>query len=107
MTPEARIDKLEQRVDRIESDIWSRLDQIENNLTSLIVKNAENKCPAPGMCVALQDRVIRLENTYDTLTKTVADLIRWRAWLTGINLVISTISLAALSVIGAYIVKHL
>lgn len=108
MTSEERVERLENRVDRIEDDFRGKLESIDAKLTALVVDFARRKeCPAPGSCVTLQERIVRLENTHDNLTKTVADLIKWRAWLTGVNLVISTISLAALAALGSYVVKHL
>jgi hypothetical protein len=108
MTPEQRIDKLDERVTKIEDDVWGKLDAIDVKLTALTVSFAQKpNCPAPGTCLLLQERITRLEHTHDNMAKTVADLIRWRAWLTGINLVISTLSLAILGSIANYIIKQL
>jgi hypothetical protein len=108
MTETQRIDRLENRVTKIEDDVWAKLDAIERKITDLAVAVASMPhCPAPGKCNELESRLGRIESTYDNLAKTVAELIRWRAWLTGINLVISTISLAALAALGSYVVKNL
>lgn len=48
-----RIERLENRVDKIEESINKHLQRIFESLEELRVHNAENKCPAPGMCVAL------------------------------------------------------
>lgn len=103
MTPEQRIDRLDERVTKIEDDVWVKLDAIDSKLTTLTVSIAQ----MPGTFLILQDRVARLEATHDNMAKTVADLIRWRAWLTGINVVISSASLVLLGVVANYIAKHL
>jgi uncharacterized coiled-coil protein SlyX len=93
----------DQRIDRLEA----KIDGLDEKISALAVAIAkQSQCPAPGKCIELEKRVVRLESTHDGLAQTVADLIRWRAWLTGINLVISTLSLAALTIIGSYIVKN-
>lgn len=108
MMNEDRVERLEDRVDRIEDDLRGKLESIDAKLTALVVDFARRKeCPAPGSCVTLQERIVRLENTHDNLTKTVADLIKWRAWLTGINLVVSTITLALLGGVISWIFKML
>lgn len=107
MTDQQQIDRLEDRVNKLESSLWTDIKEIKERLTELAISAAANHCPAPGACIALEKRVDRLEGTHDGLAKTVADLIRWRAWLTGINLVISTLSLSILGIIGSYLIKKL
>lgn len=108
MTEDQRIGKLEDRVSKIEDDVWDKLDCIDKKLSALAISFASRReCPSPGACIDLSHRIVRLEATHDTLAKTVADLIRWRAWLTGVNLVVSSITLLLLGVACNYIIKHL
>jgi hypothetical protein len=108
MTDDQRIEKLENRVDRMEDAVWEKLNGIDAKLSDLKTALAgRRECPSPGACLDLKDRVVRLESTHDNLAKTVSDLIRWRAWLTGINLVISTVTLILLGGAVTYLFRLL
>lgn len=114
MTSDERVIILEGRVERLETELWDELKSIKDLLTHIQISAAGAHCPAPGRCLVLEpvihgvvERVARIESTNETLAKTVADLIRWRAWLTGISVVLSSISVAMLAALCNYIAKHL
>ncbi len=83
MTNEQRIDKLEERVNRIDDSIWAELKSIREILTSLQVSQAKHNCPAPGKCLmldtALGSAVLRIER----LELALIDIDRWRNRMMG------------------------
>jgi len=53
MTDNERIDKLEDRVTRLETSIEAKLNQIFEKLNTLTVEGVKNACPSPGACLQL------------------------------------------------------
>ena len=83
MTSDQRIDKLEERVNRIDDSIWTELKSINEKLTLLQVSEAKNHCPVPGKCLtldtALGSAVLRIER----LELALIDIDRWRNRMMG------------------------
>lgn len=109
----SEIAQLKIRLDKFEEKFYKKLDEIQNTLTAIQIAGAK-ACPAPGKCLSLEAEISQLreitknhDRAFEDLVKTVATLMRWRAWLTGAILVISTITLAVLGATAQYIVKHL
>jgi hypothetical protein len=55
MTDNERIDKIETRVDRLESAFESKLDAIFAKLNTLAIDTVRNACPKPGACIGLSN----------------------------------------------------
>ena len=53
MTNDDRIERLEDRVTRLETSIDSKLAQIFEKLNALTLDGVKNACPAPGACIGL------------------------------------------------------
>lgn len=85
MTDQEQINRLERRVDNIETDIREQLGAIFTKLTAIEIAAARSQCPAPGKCLqldtALGSSVLRIER----LEMRMMAIERWRSWLTGIG----------------------
>lgn len=52
-----RIDRLEERVDRLEATIASDIRHIRERLEALTLTSSKQACPSPGACVTLGDQL--------------------------------------------------
>ena len=98
MTAEERTDKLEERVTRIENDLWAELKEIRAKIEALIVRSAKNECPSPGACVSLGQKVDWITLSHDATMKRVErlelEIIRLgkrESWILGAAAVVSII----------------
>lgn len=112
MTDNDRIEKLEVRVDRLETSIANDLRRIFEKLETLGVSAAKNACPSPGACISLGND---LEHGMKLLTAVTLRVERLelqlialnqqKAWIMGAWAVVAIIA-AAIGSLGGIIIAH-
>jgi hypothetical protein len=112
MTQDERIDKIENRVDRLETSIAEELRRIFTKLESLALEHVQTKCPAPGACVGLGkelEHVIVAHNAtmlrVERLEIQLIALNQQKAWIMGAWAVVAIVA-AAIGSLGGIIIAH-
>lgn len=117
MNPDDRIEKLEARVDRLETSIDTKLAQIFDKLNALTLDSVRNACPSPGACIGLGKelehaikahnatmlRVERIDIKLIECEREFAKLERQKAWVIGAWSAVAFCS----SVVGAILISLL
>ncbi len=112
MTSEDRIEKLEDRVDRLETSIAADLRRIFEKLETLSIEGAKNACPKPGACLNLGndlEHLLRAHNAtmlrVERLEIQLIALNQQKAWIMGAWAVVAIIA-AAIGSLGGIFVAH-
>ena len=75
-----------------QEDICRRLDNIESQLVELNRKLwSKHLCSAPNTCLVLKENFEALEDRFDRVVSRVEGLERWRAWMTGVAVMLITL----------------
>lgn len=112
MTQDDRIEKLEDRVDRLETSIAADLRRIFEKLEVLSVENAKNACPKPGACINLGNDLEHLLKAHNAtmlrverLEIQLIALNQAKAWIMGAWAVVAIIA-AAIGSLGGIVIAH-
>lgn len=104
MTPEHEINRLNERIDRLETVWLGEIKEINTKLTTMAVATAsKHECPAPGTCVFLKADMERATARLNNHGDRIAELERFRY----AAIVIFTIISALLTLFGPSIRSHL
>jgi uncharacterized protein (UPF0335 family) len=112
MTDNERIDKLEDRVDRLETSIANDLRRIFEKLEKLSIDGARTACPSPGACINLSNDLTHGMKLLTAVTLRVERLElqlialnQQKAWIMGAWAVVAIIA-AAIGSLGGIIIAH-
>ena len=85
MTTDDRVTELANRVDKLETNLWAELKEINAKLSTMAVQAASKSCPDPGACILLRAELATVRAQAKTDHEAIMKLDRWQAWLTGIG----------------------
>lgn len=79
-----RVDRIEDRADKIEAKFMAALDSINEKLNAMAISMAGRvQCPQPGLCIHLQAAIVRQDARIDAIEKNITSLQKWQAWIMG------------------------
>ena len=112
MTEDDRIDKLEGRVDRLETSISEELKWIRKSIEEMKIAAVKTACPSPGACIGLGQElqhVIKAHNAtmlrVERLEIQLIAINQQKAWIMGAWAVVAIIA-SAIGALGGIVIAH-